>query len=236
MSATQSNDEQSQNNYNREPAVRATVQEINQAKDEFKTSEAERAPSYQLLPTGAGANRVLTAGTLIDVEDVSNADSDGSYMKATISAESGTVYAYAGRYSEDARAFLEEAETPQFVAVCGKMDLYPDDEPVEDRRVSLSPEWIQTINADRRDEILLDNAVATIERADGAGVDALVDRADDQYKFDEDFEDTDFRAGAVEVLESLDAFHADEEAEGEEMDDEVEDMVEEMEDADEAAA
>ncbi|TKX60709.1 DNA-binding protein [Halorubrum sp. ASP1] len=214
MSASQqSNDEQSQNNYNREPAIRATVQEINQAKDQFKTSEAERAPSYQLLPTGAGANRVFTAGTLTNVEDVSNEDSDGAYLKATISAESGTVYAYAGRYSEEAQAFLREAEAPQFVAVCGKMDLYPEDEPIEERNVSLSPEWFQTIDADRRDEILLKNAMATIERADGGGasLDALVERAEEQYKFDEDYTDTDFRAGAVEVLESLDEFHRDDE-------------------------
>lgn len=213
MSATsQSNDEQSQNNYTREPAVRATVEEINQAKDQFKTSDASRAPSYQLLPTGVGANRVFTAGTLTAVEDVSKAN-DGSYLQATISSGTGTVYAYAGQYSEAARSFLQDAETPQFVAVCGKMDMYDEKDPVEERNVSLDPEWIQGISGDRRDEILLKNALATIERADGAGMDALVERAEEKYANDEDFLETDFRAGAVGVLEDLDSVYAEEAAE-----------------------
>lgn len=199
---SKSESEQSQNDYSREAAVRATMQEINQAKDQFKTSDADRAPSYQLLPTGKGANRVLVAGTLTEVEDVGNED---EYLKATIVGQSGTVYAYAGQYSQDAANFLRNAETPMFVAMSGKMDFFADDDAdIDERNVSLNPEWVTEISGDRRDEIIMQNALATIERADGDGVEALKERAESQYENDENFTDTDFRAGAVEVLEELD--------------------------------
>lgn len=208
MSQSQQSENAESQNYTREPAVRATAHEINRAKYEFKNGDGERDPIYQLLPSGAGANRVLVAGTLVDIVD-SSQEGDGSYLRAEVVAGSETLYISANQYQQEALAFLSNAKTPQYVIMSAKMDWYSTDDTgnVEDRNVSLKPEWISSTDGDRRDEVLLENAMATIERMDDTedeDMQALKAHADEQYKNDEDFDRAEVREQAVGVLEELD--------------------------------
>ena len=208
MSQSQQSENAESQNYTREPAIRATGHEINLAKYDFKTGDGERDPKYQLLPSGAGANRVLVAGTLMDVVD-SSQEGDGSYLRAQVATATETVYISANQYQPEVRSFLSDAETPQYVVMSAKMDYYnPEDTgEVEDRKVSLKPEWIQTTDGDRRDEVVFENAMATLERMDDSeteNIQTLKAHADEQYEHDEEFDRAEVREEAVGVLEDLD--------------------------------
>ncbi|THE65851.1 DNA-binding protein [Salinadaptatus halalkaliphilus] len=189
--------------YQRQEAVRALASEINAAKYEFQEADGDREPSFQALPSGIGANRVLFSGTLTDVEDVGN---DTEYLKAEIIGATGTVYAYAGDYSQEARAFLRNAEAPMFVTICGKLNWFAEDDdesPVADRNVYIDPEWAVKTDADDRDRAVLEAAEATLDRLEADTDPNLEQVIDVVYGEDEDVQDLDLRDEVVRALENL---------------------------------
>jgi hypothetical protein len=62
---------------------------------------------------------VFFVSTLIVTEYVSR-DWNDPYMIAEIVGPTGTFYVYAGQYQVDAKAFIQDADTPAYVAVTGK--------------------------------------------------------------------------------------------------------------------
>jgi RPA family protein len=195
MSATQSG---------REVAQRTFATEFGDATYGFQESDEDRAPKYQLLPTGQRANRVFVIGTLTEIENVGK---ESDYWQARVADPTGTFFVYAGQYQPDAAAFLEQADPPEYVAVVGKPDTYEtEDEDGEPQTyVSIQPEAIRTVDAEERDKWVQETAAHTLERIraivddeNDAGADA--EMALEQYGSDL----SEYHEGAVEALESLD--------------------------------
>jgi RPA family protein len=199
MSATESG---------REVAQRTFATEFEDATYTFREDEDDdRAPKYQLLPTGQRANRVFVVGTLTETENVGT---ESDYWQGRVVDPTGTFFVYAGQYQPDAMAFLEQAEPPEYVAVVGKPDTYEteneDGEP--QTYVSIQPEEIRAVSAAERDQWVQETAGQTLERvqafiASDADVDdvapdkelALAEYNGDVGRYYE---------GVIEALESLD--------------------------------
>ena len=146
----------------REVARRVFAGEFNVASYTFTESDAERAPVYALLPTGAPANRVFFVGTLTETEDVG---SDNEYWRGRVVDPTGTFFVYAGQYQPAAAAKLRELEPPAYVAVVGKPRTYTTDD--GSVTVSVRPETLSVVDAATRDAWVLETAVRTINRVQG---------------------------------------------------------------------
>ncbi|AEN07060.1 RPA family protein [Halolamina sp.] len=143
----------------REVARRAFATEFNDASHTFKESDDERAPAYQLLPTGEKANRVFFVGTLTEKEDIGD---DNEYWRGRIVDPTGTFFVYAGQYQPEAASALRELEPPAYVAVVGKPRTYETDD--GNVNVSVRPESITVVDAATRDRWVVETAERTIER------------------------------------------------------------------------
>ena len=212
--STTTDDDSTDDDYTRQPAARATIAEINQAKFEFKFDDRETAPKYQLAPSGKPLNRVLVAGTITDVRNASS--EDNPYFRAQLVGPTGDrLYLNAGQYQPQAvQSFFatlaaddSDPSPPIIVAVSGKMDVYPEDEPIEERKVSITPEWVTEVPAETRHRIIHDNAVATIDRfqtgPDTAEAEKALALVEEKYATDENFHNTDFVENAISVLEEI---------------------------------
>ena len=147
----------------REVARRVFAAEFNASTYTFTESDAERAPVYALLPTGAPANRVFFVGTLTETEDVG---SDNEYWRGRVVDPTGTFFVYAGQYQPAAAAMLRELEPPAYVAVVGKPRTFTTDDGTV--TVSVRPETIAVVDADTRDAWVLETARQTMDRIEGA--------------------------------------------------------------------
>ncbi|MDR9411795.1 MAG: DNA-binding protein [Haloferacaceae archaeon] len=146
----------------REVARRVFAAEFNASTYTFTESDAERAPVYALLPTGAPANRVFFVGTLTETEDVGT---DNEYWRGRVVDPTGTFFVYAGQYQPAAAAKLRELEPPAYVAVVGKPRTYTTDD--GSVTVSVRPETIAVVDAETRDTWVLEAAVQTMDRIEG---------------------------------------------------------------------
>lgn len=184
-------------NSSRQVARRAFASELNDATYTFKESDAERAPVFALLPTGAAANRYFFVGTLTEAEDIGT---DSEYWRGRIVDPTGTVFVYAGQYQQDAANLLRTIEPPAYVAVVGKPRTYETDD--GDTLVSVRPESITVVDAETRDRWVVETAQQTLERLEA------FDAEDNQYsvtareEYDPDL-DT-YREAVIDALESLD--------------------------------
>lgn len=160
-------DESGNSVYRREPARRAFTAELSDAAHIFRESDKERAPKYALLPTGEQMNRCFFIGTLLNITHVGE---NGGMVRARLidgsrssDGEGNTgIYAYAGKYTPEAAAALEDIEPPEYVAIVGKPDTFdPDD---GDTIVSLQPESVTVVSEDERNKWLLDTARSTLDR------------------------------------------------------------------------
>jgi RPA family protein len=179
----------------REVARRAFAGEFNDASEQFKESDDERAPQYLLLPTGAAANRVFFVGTLTEKEDVGD---DSEYWRGRVVDPTGTFYVYAGQYQPDAAALLRELEPPAYVAVVGKPRTYDADGTIY---VSVRPESITVVDADTRDRWVVETARRTLER-----IDAFDDDTNEYGKMAREEYDLpvgNYQEKAITALESL---------------------------------
>ena len=70
-------------------------------------------------------------------------------MKAEIVEPTGTSYVYAGRYQVDAKAFIQDDDTPAYVAATGKPKTFETDD--GDTLVRGAPERMSTVASEDRD-------------------------------------------------------------------------------------
>lgn len=193
MSQRQNNDQAP----TREVARRAFAHEFNDAIYTFRESDADRAPVYALLPTGAKANRVFIVGTLTETEDVGT---DDEYWQGRIVDPTGTVYTYAGQYQPEAAATLRDAEPPVFMAAIGKPRTYETDDGT--MNVSLRPEHLSVVDERTRHRWVVETAERTLERI-GAFDDATNEYAQmARTQYGDTIEP--YRTALIEALESLD--------------------------------
>jgi hypothetical protein len=180
----------------REVARRAFAAEFNDASHTFKESDDERAPAYQLLPTGEKANRVFFVGTLTEKEDIGD---DNEYWRGRIVDPTGTFFVYAGQYQPEAASTLRELEPPAYVAVVGKPRTYETDD--GNVNVSVRPESITVVDAATRDRWVVETAERTIDR-----VAAFDDEGNEYARMAADRYDLDpqqYLDHAVEALQSM---------------------------------
>jgi Uncharacterized protein conserved in archaea len=187
----------------REVARRVFAGEFNSATYTFTESDAERAPVYALLPTGAPANRVYFVGTLTETEDVG---SDNEYWRGRVVDPTGTFFVYAGQYQPAAAAKLRELEPPAYIAVVGKPRTYTTDD--GSVTVSVRPETISVVDAETRDAWVLETAGQTIDRMQGEDPELEAYRAMVAEAYP-DLEE-DIPAMVVTALESVDGAVTDE--------------------------
>ena len=185
----------------REVARRVFAAEFNDASHTFKESDDERAPAYQLLPTGEKANRVFFVGTLTEKEDIGD---DNEYWRGRIVDPTGTFFVYAGQYQPEAASTLRELEPPAYVAVVGKPRTYETDDGTVN--VSVRPESITVVDAATRDRWVVETAERTIDR-----VAAFDDEGNEYARMAADRYDLDpeqYLDAAVEALQSMEGAEA----------------------------
>ena len=194
-------------NYTRQNAKRVVPTELNSAHTIVSDEDEDRAPNFLVLPSGDGANRVLLAGVVTDIQDVGT---DNEYFRMECNdVAGGRFFAYAGQYQPEAKATMKALSAPAFVSVIGKPRTYETDE--GDVRVSIRPEVIQTIDQSEYLSLLAEAADHTIERLTGErGSDRFRGMADTMH---DDETRRDIYEAAVETLEEVHEAVAGEEAE-----------------------
>ncbi|MFC5973208.1 hypothetical protein ACFPYI_17890 [Halomarina salina] len=143
---------------NREVAYRLFAAEFEEASYSYSESDEERAPNYVVTPTGARVNRLFAAGVLTEV-----AQAGDSILRARVVDPTGAFVVYAGQYQPEAMSFLDDAETPSFVAVTGKARTFqPEDSDLV--YTSVRPETVSEVDAPTRDRWTVTAAKRTLER------------------------------------------------------------------------
>lgn len=202
-STTDSESESSDDNYAaRQPSKYVLARELNMV-DETYQGDSDTDPVYALLPTFTGANRVFFIGTLTETEDTSS-DGSNPYMKARIVGPTGTFYVYAGQYQPDAKAFIQDAEAPEVVAVTGKPKTFETDD--GETRVKIAPEQMSTVSMEDRSRWVVDAARHTHRRLVAAKDGRVVDEPDtlDAELFDTSDQQLEaVRQAVIEALEDV---------------------------------
>jgi RPA family protein len=182
----------------REVARRAYSREFNDGTYTFTESDEERAPVYQLLPTGEAVNRVFVVGTITDVEDVGD---DTTYYHARVADPVGTFHAYAGEYQPEIVQRLDTISPPEYVAITGKPRTYETDG--GSVNVSIGPEALGIVDDETRQRWIVETAERTLDRIAGfANADSPYPQmATEVYGTAIDV----YRGMVLEALESLDA-------------------------------
>lgn len=202
----------------RQPAKRVLAPELTSAHTQVE-GEAEdedtNPPNFLVLPSGAGANRVLMVGVATEIDDVGQ---DDEYLRLRCSDPDGNVFfTYAGQYSKGPKATITDLEVPSRVAVIGKPKTY---EQEGDVFVSLNPETVHEISEEEYNDMVLEAAEATVERfASEAGSEKFETLAQSAHQESERVEVYD---RCVEVLETLHEDMADDPADDTFSEDELE--------------
>jgi RPA family protein len=147
--------------FEREPARRVFASEFRECRYQFKEGEDEKSPSFVLLPTGERCNRIFLVGTL--TEKLRQGDQNIFYRGRVVDP-TGTFFIMAGSYQPEAMQQLAKTETPAFVAVVGKPNLYQT--PDGAFLVSVRVESITVVDKETRDQWILDTASRTLDRID----------------------------------------------------------------------
>lgn len=147
--------------FSREVARRIFAEELRSSNYSFRDGEDQHqyAPSYLLTPTGAKCNRVFMVGTLTEKDDIG---SDTEYWRGRVVDPTGSILIYAGQYQPEAAQKLAGMESPSFVAVVGKPNLYQTDD--GNIIISLRAESIQKVDEATRNQWILDTSRRTLER------------------------------------------------------------------------
>ena len=193
--------------YDRKAARRVFAREFNDGTYTFSDSDEDRAPTFQLLPTGQRANRVYFCGTVTEVEDVGT---DSEYWRARVVGPTGTVLVYAGQYEPDAMAKLRKLDAPAYVSVCGKVGAYTiedddddgDDSTDGDTLVSIRPkDFFTIIDSEQRNHWVRETAEHTLDRIENASSDNPdVAKAINQYNT----EPAEYVGMVIDALEASD--------------------------------
>lgn len=158
----------------REIARRLFAAEFDRATVTLSPGEEERAPNYQLSPTGSLVNRLFVVGALTAVEWVND-----ETLRARVADPTGTFVIYASQYQQEARAALDELSPPAFVAVTGKANAFEPDG--SDRTyTSIRPEAVATVDRATRDRWTVRTARLTFDRI-GRMATVLADDVHDEH-------------------------------------------------------
>jgi hypothetical protein len=147
--------------FEREPARRVFAAELRECRYQFKDGEDEKSPTFVLLPTGERCNRIFLVGTLTEKQRQGD---QNIFYRGRVVDPSGTFYVMAGSYQPEAMQQLAKIDTPAFVAVVGKPNLYQT--PDGGFLVSVRLESITIVDKETRDIWVLDTAARTLDRID----------------------------------------------------------------------
>jgi len=144
----------------RETAWRLFSSELNSAVHEIK-GEDEKSPTYIVTKLGAMVNRVLMAGVLTEKDNVGS-EEEPMWRGRVQDLTTGNFFINVGRYQPEAAAIMADLDTPEFIAVVGKVKTYSTD----DGRtfVSVRPERIVKIDENIRAQWMLETAKSTWDR------------------------------------------------------------------------
>lgn len=147
--------------FEREPARRVFAAELRECRHQFRDGDDEKSPTFVLLPTGERCNRVFLVGTLTEKQRQGD---QNIFYRGRVVDPTGTFFVMAGSYQPEAMQQLARTETPAFVAVVGKPNLYQT--PDGTFLISVRVESVTVVDKDTRDLWVLDAARATLDRID----------------------------------------------------------------------
>jgi RPA family protein len=164
--------------FEREPARRVFAAELRECRYQFKDGEDEKSPTFVLLPSGERSNRIFLVGTLTEK---TRQGEQNIFYRGRVVDPTGTFFIMAGSYQPEAMQQLAKIETPAFVAVIGKPNLYQ--KPDGSYLVSVRVESITVVDKDTRDLWVLDAAKQTLDRVDAYAKEPTPDilKAKEQY-------------------------------------------------------
>jgi len=164
--------------FEREPARRVFATELRECRYQFRDGEDEKSPTFVLLPTGERCNRIFIVGTLTEKQRQGD---QNIFYRGRVVDPTGTFFIMAGSYQPEAMQQLAKVETPAFVAVIGKPNLYQT--PDGAFLVSVRVESITVVDKETRDLWVLDTAERTLDRIDAMAAGQSVDiaKAKEQY-------------------------------------------------------
>lgn len=164
--------------FEREPARRIFAAELRECRYQFRDSEDEKSPTFVLLPSGERCNRVFIVGTLTEKQRQGD---QNIFYRGRVVDPTGTFFIMAGSYQPEAMQQLAKIDTPAFVAVIGKPNLYQTPEGAF--LVSVRVESITIVDKETRDLWVLDTAARTLDRIDAMATNNSVDivKAKEQY-------------------------------------------------------
>jgi RPA family protein len=147
--------------FEREPARRVFASELRECRYQFRDGEDEKSPTFVLLPTGERCNRIFLVGTLTEKQRQGD---QNIFYRGRVIDPSGTFFVMAGSYQPEAMQQIAKIDTPAFVAVIGKPNLYQ--APDGAFLVSVRVESITVVDKETRDLWVLDTAARTLDRTD----------------------------------------------------------------------
>jgi hypothetical protein len=164
--------------FEREPARRVFASELRECRYQFRDGDDEKSPSFVLLPSGERCNRIFLVGTLTEKQRQGD---QNIFYRGRVVDPSGTFFIMAGSYQPEAMQQLAKIDTPAFVAVIGKPNLYQT--PDGAFLVSVRVESITVVDKETRDLWILDTAARTLDRIDAMATGSSPDiaKAKEQY-------------------------------------------------------
>jgi hypothetical protein len=178
MSATAPEMGRRDGSFEREPARRVFASELRECRYQFKDGEDEKSPTFVLLPTGERSNRIFIVGTLTEK---TRQGEQNIFYRGRVIDPTGTFFIMAGSYQPEAMQQLAKIETPAFVAVIGKPNLYQ--KPDGSYLASIRVEAITVVDKETRELWILDTAAHTLDRVDAlaTGTSPDIIKAKEQY-------------------------------------------------------
>ncbi len=164
--------------FEREPARRVFAAELRECRYQFRDGDDEKSPTFVLLPSGERCNRIFLVGTLTEKQRQGD---QNIFYRGRVVDPSGTFFIMAGSYQPEAMQQLAKIDTPAFVAVIGKPNLYQT--PDGAFLVSVRVESITVVDKETRDLWILDTAALTLDRIDAMATGSSPDiaKAKEQY-------------------------------------------------------
>jgi RPA family protein len=147
--------------FEREPARRVFAAELRECRYQFRDGDDEKSPTFVLLPSGERCNRVFLVGTLTEKQRQGD---QNIFYRGRVVDPTGTFFVMAGSYQPEAMQQLAKIETPAFVAVVGKPNIYQT--PDGAYLISVRVESITIVDRETRDLWVLDAARSTLDRID----------------------------------------------------------------------
>jgi RPA family protein len=183
--------------FEREPARRVFAGELRECRYQFRDGDDEKSPTFVLLPSGQRCNRVFLVGTLTEKQRQGD---QNIFYRGRVVDPTGTFFVMAGSYQPEAMQQLAKIDTPAFVAVVGKPNIYQT--PDGAYLVSVRVESITIVDRETRDLWVLDAAHSTLDRIDALAQGTAPDapRIKEQYP---SLDPATFRKMAYEALAQI---------------------------------